>query len=160
MFSYSQRSKLRRPAEQSQFQTNCSPIWHAYRTDCTVYFVLLICAVILLGRQTMISPSRWIFPWWTQILSGHVASETHASPSLMIRWFVPPDTLSIVKFLIFCEIEGFDYFPSTETSTISAGLLCINFAPRKRRTAAASITAIRIISCFLKVSVLYLCFLS
>ena len=24
----------------------------------------------------MISPSRWIFPWWTQILSGHVASET------------------------------------------------------------------------------------
>lgn len=64
------------------------------------------------------------------------------------------------EFLIFREIEGFDYFPSTETSTISAGLLCINFAPRKRRTAAASITAIRIISCFLKVSVSYLCFLS
>ena len=53
------------------------------------------------------------------------------------------------EFLIFCEIECLDDV-SVDTSTISAGLLCINFAPRKRRTAAASITAIRIISCFFK----------
>ena len=67
----------------------------------------------------MISPSRWIFPWWTQILSGHVASETHASPSLMIRWF--------------CEIEGFDYFSIDGNFNDLRRAFMHQFCPEKKK---------------------------
>ena len=65
------------------------------------------------------------------------------------------------ELLIFCEIEGFDYFSIDGNFNDLRRAFMHQFCPEKKEgTAALRITAIRIISCFLKVSVSYLCFLS
>lgn len=66
-------------------------------------------------------------------MSGHVASETHASPSLMIRWFVPAGHAVYSEFLIFCEIEGFDYFSIDGNFNDLRRAFMHQFCPEKKK---------------------------